>query len=473
MEQWDFTSVSVLIIGDIILDKYYYGKVNRISPEAPIPIVKVTGSRFSLGGAANVAKNITNLKANAYLVGVTGQDENKDILANLLAESNINFYLTETNQPTITKMRVIGEHQQIVRLDFEEIREYEGKITEQIKENILNRIDKVDIVVISDYAKGMCTSEICQFVVKEAAQKNIPVVVDPKGKDWEKYIGATIITPNLKELGEVAGLDLKNDDQEVASKGSVVLNNFYIDNLLVTRSEKGMTLITKDHTFHMSTQAKEVYDVTGAGDTVIATLAVGLASGMSLKDATQLSNKAAGIVVSKFGSEPIYYEELTDSLVSNNNKKLVSRDYLIRVVNDIRHKQKKVVFTNGCFDILHRGHVSYLNEAKKLGDILIVGLNSDNSVKLLKGNDRPVNNENDRAFMLANLEAVDYITIFNDETPYNLIKEIKPDILVKGGDYKKEDVVGSEFTGETIILPFVEGYSTTQLINKMSDSHNS
>jgi D-beta-D-heptose 7-phosphate kinase / D-beta-D-heptose 1-phosphate adenosyltransferase len=469
MLQSNFSAVSVLIIGDLILDKYYYGKVNRISPEAPIPIVKVTGNKFSPGGAANVAKNITHLKATAYLVGITGKDENKDILSDLLVRSNVKPILTETDEPTITKMRIIGEHQQIVRLDFEEIKEPENKIIEKIKKDIQDIIEKVNIVVISDYGKGICTFELCQFVFKIAAQKNIPVIVDPKGKQWDKYNGATMITPNLKELGEVVGKDLKNEDEEVVDNGLIVLNNYRINNLLVTRSEKGMTLITKEQAVHMSTEAKEVYDVSGAGDTVIATLSVALASGMTLKDATTVSNKAAGIVVSKFGTEPIEYDELNRDLTLNQNQKVVTLDYLTGIVNDLKYKQKKVVFTNGCFDILHRGHVSYLNEAKKLGDILIVGLNSDTSVKLLKGDDRPLNHENDRAFILSNLKSVDYVILFNEETPYQLIKAIKPDILVKGGDYQIHEVVGREFAGRTIILPFVEGYSTTQLIHKVKD----
>ncbi len=467
MVQQDFNSVSILIVGDIILDKYYYGKVNRISPEAPIPIVRVTGSKFSPGGAANVAKNVTHLKAKAYLVGITGKDENRNILSDLLIESNVKFFLTETSRPTITKMRVIGEHQQIVRLDFEEILENESEIIDQIKKNIKNIIDKVDAVVISDYGKGLCTAELCQFIFKTANQKNIPVIVDPKGNNWGKYNGASIITPNLKELGEVVGKNLKNDDQEIAINGLGILNNYRIDNLLVTRSEKGMTLVNKKQISHLSTEAKEVYDVSGAGDTVVATLAMGLAGGMPLKDAIELSNKAAGIVVSKFGTEPIEYEELKDALILNHNKKIITTDFLVKIINDLKYKGKKIVFTNGCFDILHRGHITYLNEAKKLGDILIIGLNSDSSVKLLKGNDRPVNNENDRAYILSNLKSVDYIIIFNEETPYNLIKTIKPDILVKGGDYKISEVVGREFADETIVLPFIEGYSTTQLINKV------
>jgi rfaE bifunctional protein, domain I/rfaE bifunctional protein, domain II len=465
----NFSSTSVLVLGDIILDTYYYGKVNRISPEAPIPIVTVTGSKFSPGGAANVAKNITHLKANAYLVGITGQDENKDILTDLLYKSKVSPFLTETDQPTITKTRVIGEHQQIVRLDFEKIQEPESKVIEKIKSDIKDIIEEINTVVISDYGKGLCTFELCQFIFKIAAQKDIPVIVDPKGKKWDKYNGATIITPNLKELGEVAGKDLKNEDQEVADNGLVVLDKYHINNLLVTRSEKGMTLITHDHIIHMATEAKEVYDVTGAGDTVIATLAVGLGSGMSLKDATEVSNKAAGIVVSKFGTEPIEYEELNDAMALNHNKKIVTTGYIAKIVEDLKHKRKKIVFTNGCFDIMHRGHVTYLNEAKKMGDILIVGLNSDSSVKLLKGNDRPLNNENDRAFILSNFESVDYVVIFNEETPYELIKLIQPDILIKGGDYKIPEVVGREFAGETMIIPFVEGYSTTQLISKVKD----
>lgn len=470
MVQLDFSKANVLVVGDIILDKYYYGKVNRISPEAPIPVVKVTGSKFSPGGAANVAKNITHLKAKAYLVSTIGNDENKDILTTLLDESQVNSFLIETVQPTITKIRVIGEHQQIVRLDFEEIQEVETIIVEKIKRNIDHIIDQINAIVISDYDKGLCTFELCQYIIELANRKGIPVIVDPKAKNWDKYQGATVITPNLKEFGEVVGKDLKNEDQVIASNGSMVLSKNKISNLLVTRSEKGMTLITQDQIIHLPTEAKEVYDISGAGDTVEATLAVCLACGKPLEEAIEIANKAAGIVVSKFGTAPIEHQELIDAFNMNYNKKIVSLEFLTRIVDDLKHKGKKIVFTNGCFDIMHRGHATYLKEAKKLGDILIVGLNSDSSVKLLKGPDRPLNQENDRAYLLSCLEAVDYIVIFNEETPYNLIKTIKPDLLVKGGDYQISAVVGREFAGETIILPFVEGYSTTQLIHKVKDN---
>lgn len=463
----DFSNASVLVIGDLMLDKYYFGNVRRISPEAPVPVVKVNREVYTLGGAGNVVNNIINLKAKAYVIGAIGKDSNKNVIKQLLDEKQVNYHLLERNLPTITKIRVVGEHQQIVRIDFEEVKPLEQEELERVKQYILSLINKVDCLVISDYGKGMVTFELSQFVIKQAQEKNLPVIVDPKGSDWNKYRGATVVTPNLKELSDLLKMEIKNDDKEIETYGQEVRRKYSLTYLLVTRSEKGMSLITANEVYHIRSEAKEVYDVSGAGDTVVATLATAMSTGINTLDAVKIANTAAGIVVGKIGTAPITLNELRNVLNGYRNKKLKNLQDLLTEVAMLKAKGKKIVFTNGCFDILHRGHIEYLKEAKELGDVLIVGLNSDDSVRKIKGKDRPINKQEDRAELLASLEFVDYVVIFDEDIPYNLIKEIKPDVLVKGGDYKLEEIMGKEFAKKTITLPFIEGYSTTSIIEKM------
>ncbi|MEI7942613.1 MAG: bifunctional D-glycero-beta-D-manno-heptose-7-phosphate kinase/D-glycero-beta-D-manno-heptose 1-phosphate adenylyltransferase HldE [Candidatus Riflemargulisbacteria bacterium] len=457
----------ILIYGDIMLDKYFTGKVSRISPEAPVPVVKVDNEHMTLGGSANVANNISKLGNMPILIGFLGKDKNADELLNLGQQEGIQIDSMVTNSPTITKIRVIGGHQQITRLDFEEHLNLN-------KENLISLETKINqivntnlgVVIISDYLKGSCTIDTCQLIIKQCQNYKIPVIVDPKGSDWNKYNGAFMLTPNLKELEQVSNVEISNTDDQITKYALPLLEKYNLKYILVTRSEKGMILISQNKIINFSTEAKEVYDVSGAGDTVIATVSLGVALGMEIEEAVKMANLAAGIVVSKFGTTPIYKDELLKAM-NEVSTKLVSGAELLRIISQEKKKCKKIVFTNGCFDILHKGHLSYLREASKLGDIFILGLNSDGSVKRLKGNDRPINNEEDRAEVLSFLDFIDYITIFDEETPYELIKSIKPDVLVKGGDYKAENVVGREFSGKVEILPFVDGYSTTNIINKM------
>ncbi|WP_022854408.1 bifunctional D-glycero-beta-D-manno-heptose-7-phosphate kinase/D-glycero-beta-D-manno-heptose 1-phosphate adenylyltransferase HldE [Thermodesulfatator atlanticus] len=463
----DFTDVSILVVGDLMLDKYYFGSVNRISPEAPVPIVEVNSSKYTLGGAGNVLNNIINIKAKAYVVGTIGRDPNREILKQLLEERKVNYYLLERDLPTITKVRVIAGHQQVVRIDFEEIKFLDNKESKKIEQYILSIIDKVNCLVVSDYGKGVICPELSRFIIELAYEKDFPVVVDPKGKNWSKYKGATIVTPNLKELSDVLNVEVKNEDGEIEKYGKEVRKKYNLKYLLVTRSEKGMSLIAEDKVYHISSEAKEVYDVSGAGDTVVATLATAMSAGFSILNAVKLANTAAGIVVSKIGTAPITLEELKEALRGYKNKKVKSLKELIHELKILRNEGKRIVFTNGCFDILHRGHIEYLREAKTFGDILIVGFNSDNSIKKIKGKDRPINKQEDRAELLASLEFVDYVVIFDEETPYNLIKNIKPDVLVKGGDYRIEEVVGREFAKETVLVSFIKDYSTTRIIEKI------
>lgn len=462
----DFSKESILVVGDVMLDRYYLGKVHRISPEAPVPVVKVNEVKNTIGGAGNVVNNITHLGARSCLIGAVGKDSDGRIINQLLKKLGVQSCMIETGAPTITKVRVIGDHQQVVRLDFEEGVVLADKSIKKFKEHINKVINSIDIIIISDYGKGMCSDDVCRYIIHKSNGKGITCIVDPKGKDWHKYKGASIITPNLKEMSDALGVSIQNEDNAIEKHGREIIKKFQIEHLLVTRSDKGMTYISKEKTFHVPAEAKEVYDVSGAGDTVVATLAVALAHKIELIDAVKLANKAAGIVVTKFGTAPIEHRELINSINGITKNKIMPHGSLLKTLKELKMKHQRIVFTNGCFDIIHRGHVTYLREARKLGDILIVGVNSDGSVRKLKGKNRPLNNELDRMEILASLEFVDYVVLFKEETPYNLIKAIRPDILVKGGDYKVNEVAGREFAGDVKILPFVEGYSTTDIFEK-------
>jgi len=314
LDKLDFSKVSILVVGDLMLDKYYFGTVNRISPEAPVPVVKVNREIYTLGGAGNVANNIVKLGAKVYLIGAVGKDANQNIIRKLLSENRINYYLLERDLPTITKTRVIGNNQQIVRIDFEEIKLLEQKELKRIQQYILSIINKVDCLVISDYGKGMISFELSQFVITQAKEKNLPVIVDPKDNDWSKYKGATIITPNLKEFSDLLKVEIKNDDKEIETYGQEVRRKYNLPYLLVTRSEKGMSLIAENKVYHIRSKAKEVYDVSGAGDTVVATLATAISARINILDAIKIANTAAGIVVGKIGTTPITLNELKNAL---------------------------------------------------------------------------------------------------------------------------------------------------------------
>ncbi len=462
----DFSSSSVLVAGDVMLDQYYYGHVSRISPEAPVPVIKVNDCRYAPGGAANVSNNIVSLGAGSSLIGAAGGDQNGRILSRLLKNLKIKGNLIKS-AGTVTKMRIIGDHQQIARLDFEGPAEDGDRIAELALPVIEKELAGTGIVIISDYAKGFCSIPLCREIIGMAGAAGKPVIIDPKGSDWSKYRGAYLISPNLKELGEICGHDIMNEDYEIEKCGSEILKKYSFKNLLVTRSEKGMTLLEGSGITHIRSEARDVFDVSGAGDTAIAVLALGIAGGMTLKDAVRLSNRAAGIVVGKSGTVPIRKEELLGTCTKKEEGKIIDTSGIKEYAAEFRKEGKTVVFTNGCFDIIHRGHVEYLRKAKDLGDILIIGLNTDASVRENKGKGRPLNNEKDRAEVLSALEFVDYIVLFGEKTPSSLIRSIKPDVLVKGGDYKPRDVAGREYAGKTVIIPFLDGYSTTGTIKKI------
>lgn len=467
-----FDLAKVLVIGDIMLDRYWHGVTSRISPEAPVPVVKVGQIEDRPGGAANVALNIATLGAPAWVIGVTGDDEAADALETRLESAGIYCSFARiTGVPTITKLRVISQHQQLIRLDHEEL--FDGLLNpDVIEEKAARLIHDLDAVVLSDYGKG--TLQGCQQLIRLARAHNIPVLVDPKGSCFEKYRGATVITPNLKEYEAVVGLC--RSEEELVSKGQQLLTELELDALLITRSEHGMTLIrANEPEVHFPARAREVFDVTGAGDTVISVLAASLAAGCDMPGAAGLANIAAGIVVAKLGTASVSMPELRREV----NRELgaergaVSLEQLLVAVEDARAHGEKIVFTNGCFDLLHAGHVGYLEQARKQGDRLVLAINGDESVTRLKGEGRPINPVERRMAVLAGLEAVDWVVSFAEDTPENLIQAIKPDVLVKGGDYTLDQVVGApivqEYGGEVKVLAFLDNCSTTAIVDKIRD----
>ncbi|MCX8641478.1 MULTISPECIES: bifunctional D-glycero-beta-D-manno-heptose-7-phosphate kinase/D-glycero-beta-D-manno-heptose 1-phosphate adenylyltransferase HldE [unclassified Gilliamella] len=465
----DFSQANVLVVGDIMLDRYWYGGTNRISPEAPVPVVKIDALEERPGGAANVAMNITSLSGNVRLIGLTGIDEAAKILDEELSKHHVHCdFVAVSTHPTITKLRVLSRNQQLIRIDFEE--GFDKVDASPILERIQTALTTHKVLVLSDYAKGALSS--VQKMIDLANQANVPILVDPKGTDFERYRGATLLTPNMSEFEAVVGQC--DSEQEIVEKGLALIKKYQLKALLVTRSEKGMTLLQLDKpTYHLPTQAKEVFDVTGAGDTVIATLAAALASGQSLEDSCYLANAAAGVVVGKLGTSTVSQVELENAIRArkDNGFGVMTEDELKEEVKKARQRGEKIVMTNGCFDILHAGHVSYLANARKLGDRLIVAVNSDASVKQLKGESRPINPLMQRMIVLGALDSVDWVVPFEEQTPQRLIANILPDVLVKGGDYKPEDIAGGKEVidagGIVKVLNFEDGCSTTNIINKI------
>ena len=466
-------TLRIAVVGDVMLDRYIYGDVSRISPEAPVPVNRVTGERSVLGGAANTAANLAALSARVSLFGARGEDENGSHLLSLCDESGIDAkgILPRKNVSTITKIRILGARQQMLRLDFEEkqpLSETEEAATLAALQNAAS--GNLSAVVLSDYGKGFLTDNLIHSLIALGNEKQIPVLIDPKGADWTKYTGAFALTPNLKELSEALDAPVSNTDEDVTRAGNILRDKYRLTYLFVTRSEKGITAIGEKETLHSPAAARDVFDVSGAGDTVMAILAASAAAALPMPDALRLANTAGGIAVSRVGTYPVKQAELLEAWEAKTPAPDFAPATWEATAEKIRAWQARgetVVFTNGCFDILHRGHVTYLAQAKALGDRLVVGVNSDDSVRRLKGESRPVNRETDRALLLAALRFVDEVVIFGEDTPEKLLEKLRPDILVKGGDYKKEDVKGKEFAGRVEILPFVEGCSTTNVIEKI------
>ncbi len=465
--------VNCLIVGDVMLDKYLYGSVTRISPEAPIPVVNITGRKVMPGGAANVAANVRSLGANVILFGIIGDDEDGKTLNRIFDSTGIVYGgIRSSERITTVKTRIIGKGQQVVRFDEEKSEESDQKIEQELLFHIREEMRNSDIVIISDYNKGVCTESLLNDIISMAKRIGIPVVVDPKEKEWTKYIGADFITPNYKEFCEAVGRTVENTEEAIKSASAGLFEKFNLTNLLVTRSEHGMTLVERNKTRTFEAMARSVYDVSGAGDTVLAAMSVLLAAGLDSAEAVELSNIAAGISVSHSGTYCVTFDELEsffEELNDVTDSKRMNMDELYNKLSVWKKDGKKIVFTNGCFDILHAGHVTYLQKARNMGDVLVVGLNSDVSVKRLKGEGRPVNKENDRAILIAALAAVDAVVVFDQDTPLDLIKAVEPDVLVKGGDYRIEDIVGREYAKETVVIPLLEGRSTTGIIEKIEN----
>ncbi|MBD3806210.1 D-glycero-beta-D-manno-heptose-7-phosphate kinase [Sulfuricurvum sp.] len=463
----------ILVVGDLMIDHYLWGGCERISPEAPVQVVDIARETMVLGGAGNVINNLIALGAKVSVCGVIGDDENGQELLSMLSSvgASSQGLILQHGRKTSKKSRVIASNQQILRYDQESKDAIDKTSERAIVSYVIDVIDTCDIVILSDYGKGVITDAVASGVIAAAKAGGKKVLVDPKGKDYRKYRGAYLLTPNKKEASEATGIVI-NDDISL-QKAIVSLKEMCaLECSMITLSEDGIAIY--DHTMRrFPTVAKEVYDVTGAGDTVIASLSFALCCGLSIDEAAPFANHAAAVVVGKIGSATATLSEIEEyesSLhQSSSEMHIKTKEEIYLLSSRLKKEGKRVVFTNGCFDILHVGHVKYLQEAKSYGDILIVGLNSDSSVRKLKGPSRPVNTEVDRAYILAALESVDYVVLFSEETPHDLIKNIAPDILVKGGDYEGKEVVGAEFARELRLVQFVDGKSTTATIARIHE----
>lgn len=464
----------ILVIGDLMIDHYLWGGCERISPEAPVQVVDISRETTVLGGAGNVINNLITLGARVSVAGVIGDDENGQELGEMLASIGVKSagLIVQSGRTTSKKSRIIASNQQILRYDKESKDPIADTSAEAIVGYVRSIISSCDVVVLSDYGKGVLTEAVAQGVITAAKSAGKKVLVDPKGKDYSKYRGAYLLTPNKKEASEATGISIK--DEESLRQALLSLKQACdLECSMITLSEDGIAIY--DATMRRyPTVAKEVFDVTGAGDTVIASLSFALSCGLSIDEAAPFANHAAAVVVGKIGSATVTLDEIDayeSSLhQSTSDAHIKTYSEIISIAERLKKEGKKVVFTNGCFDILHVGHVKYLQEAKSYGDVLIVGLNSDRSVRVLKGPSRPVNPEADRAYILAALESVDYVVMFSDETPYALIRGVAPDILVKGGDYEGKAVVGAEFAKELKLVQFVDGKSTTATISRINES---
>jgi len=466
----DFSQARILVVGDLMLDRYWHGSTSRISPEAPVPVVKVESEDIRAGGAGNVALNAAALGAKVGLLALTGDDEMADLVERVLSERNIDCWLQRVaGSRTISKLRILSRHQQLIRLDFED--HFQGQDTSTLSASFVRQIANADVAVLSDYAKG--TLRDCRNLIGAAKAAGVKTVVDPKGNDFSRYSDATLITPNLSEFEAVVGHC--DNDPDIERRGMDLRDHLNIEALLITRSEHGMTLLMRGReAIHLPARAQEVFDVTGAGDTVVATLASGLAAGLSMEEATHLSNVAASIVVTKLGTAVVTPAEIEDATRTRRDARdgePSSEEDLLRRVDSARRAGERIVMTNGCFDILHPGHIDYLEKARALGDRLIVAVNDDASVHRLKGGDRPINPLSTRMRMLSALTCVDWVFPFREDTPERLISRLLPDVLVKGGDYTVDQIAGSQSViatgGEVRVLDFVPGHSTTGLIERI------
>lgn len=464
---------NILVIGDLMIDHYLWGSCDRISPEAPVQVVNVKKESSVLGGAGNVINNLVTLGSVVDVISVIGNDSVANELKSLLEKIDVptSNLVVENNRKTSKKSRLIASQQQVLRYDMESIDDINENSHKQIIQTLEKNIDKYSSIILSDYGKGVLTTNLTKEIIKIANKNSIKVLVDPKGKDYSKYKGSYTLTPNKKEAMEATNIDIKDESSLIEALKSLKIQ-CELEVSLITLSEQGIAIFDDELTIK-PTVAREVYDVTGAGDTVIASIAFALGNNLDIKDAIYFANLAAGVVVGKIGSATTTLDEIYEyeySLhKSNSTSHIKTFDEIKTLASKLHSQGKKIVFTNGCFDILHVGHVKYLEVAKSYGDVLILGLNADSSVRKLKGPTRPINTQDDRAYILASLESVDYVVIFEEETPYELIKLIKPHVLVKGGDYEGKEVVGQDIADELKLVQFVDGKSTTNTIKRIQN----
>lgn len=463
---------NILVVGDLMIDHYLWGNCERISPEAPVQVVDVQKETTVLGGAGNVINNLVSLGANVCVYSVIGDDEvAKELRAKLDEVGAKSLLIEEPKRRTSKKSRIMASHSQVVRFDNESKNDIAPSSQTLLLKELEEKIISFDIVLLSDYGKGVLTDDLTKAVINCANRHDKKVLVDPKGNDYSKYFGAYFLTPNKKEAQEATNITI-NDEHSLKNALDKLQKVANLDVSVITLSEDGIAVLKEGEVTIKPTVAREVYDVTGAGDTVLASLGYALCLNKDIYEALEFANLAAGVVVGKLGSATVSLDEIEEYKSSLHKSSIELHiktfDEIERLSSRLKAQNKKVVFTNGCFDILHKGHVSYLNVAKSFGDVLILGLNSDASVKRLKGESRPINCEDDRAYILSALECVDYVVIFDEDTPYELISKVQPDVLVKGADYEGKEVVGSDIAKETKLVEFVDGRSTTNTINKIN-----
>jgi len=464
----------ILVVGDLMIDHYLWGSSERISPEAPVQVVNVDSESTVLGGAGNVINNLNALGAMVDVISVIGECETSKELKDLLCDIKIEtqYLITQKNRVTSKKSRIIAAQQQVVRYDRESTSEINNKSQVAILKVFKKIVNNYDVILLSDYGKGVLTFELTQSLISIANENKKKLLVDPKGLDYSKYKGAYLLTPNKKEASEATNIIIK-DNESLTQSIRILKDQIDLTVSLITLSEQGVAIFDNELRIH-PTVAREVFDVTGAGDTILASLGFALSCNKDIDEAIKFANLASGVVVGKIGSatatlnEIIEYESSLNKSTSDEHIK--TWDEISSIISELKNNDKKIVFTNGCFDILHIGHVKYLEKAKNFGDILILGLNSDNSTHRLKGKNRPINTQDDRAYILASLEVVDYVVIFNEDTPLDLIKLIKPDVLVKGGDYEGKEVVGQDIAKELKLVQFIDAKSTSKTIKKIRNS---
>jgi D-beta-D-heptose 7-phosphate kinase/D-beta-D-heptose 1-phosphate adenosyltransferase len=474
-------SPKVLVVGDFMLDIYIYGDAVKISPEAPVPVLKIAETEHRCGGAGSVAANLSALGAKAYCLGILGDDRDSEILKTKLidAGANIDGLLKDKNRPTISKQRLIGlaqhlHRQQLIRIDSESNEPFSEKLIESILNTYKEKLPDVDMVCLQDYNKGLLSDSLCRQMIRLANQANRRILIDPcLTSDYSKYTGATAITPNRKESSAAVGFDV-TDTETAAKAADYLFQKLQLKAVVITLDKEGAYLKTQSESLMVPTRPRSVYDVTGAGDMVLASLAAALAAGRDYETAVQLSNIAGGIEVEKFGTATVTLKEIADEIAGRNrgaSGKILTIDSLLSELARHRRQKKTIVFTNGCFDVLHRGHIEYLKFCRQQGDVVVLGLNSDKSVRMLKGPGRPINSQDDRAALLAAMEMIDYVTLFDEPSVLNLVKKVRPDVLVKGEDWALKGVVGREFVesygGKVALAPFVENNSSTATIEKI------